>query len=326
MDAVSFRTKAVYPVVVPVKYGLQSVNFYLYKTEQSLVLIDAGFDIDDCWEALLHTLSTHGYTLSDITAILVTHHHVDHVGLINRITIKHDIPVYAHPYAIPRMKRDPVFMEERIQFFQSLYEKAGTGEAGRKQIAHLKEALVKNKDSSIKTEIIPLDLEKPIHRLNLHYFPGHASDQIAFHDKETDWLFSGDLLIGHMASNSLIEYRLPNEPLQSPLLQHIDSYQKLLKMDVKHIYPGHGKKITNHKALIHHRLEAIEEKGEKIFQLIQKGYKTPNDIARKFYEKRFDTQFALVMSSILGQLYYLETKGKIGKALYRGVWYYEVIT
>ena len=43
--------------------------------ENSLTLIDAGLNTDDCWNSLQMTLKDHDYTLTDITGILLTHHH-----------------------------------------------------------------------------------------------------------------------------------------------------------------------------------------------------------------------------------------------------------
>ena len=95
---------------------------------------------DECWEALQNTLKQHSYSLCDITGILLTHHHSDHVGLVNRVVAKHDIPVYAHPNAIPRLKRDPEFLQMRVEFYKGLYEEMGCGEMGEKQVTYLQNA------------------------------------------------------------------------------------------------------------------------------------------------------------------------------------------
>ncbi|MFB4162934.1 MBL fold metallo-hydrolase [Alteribacillus sp. JSM 102045] len=54
-----------------------------------------------CWNSLLKTLRENGFSLLDIDQILLTHHHIDHIGLINRIISEHPIPVYAHTHSIP---------------------------------------------------------------------------------------------------------------------------------------------------------------------------------------------------------------------------------
>lgn len=124
----------IFPIIVPVKNHLQSLNFYLVKTENSLMLIDAGMNIDDCWNALLDTLTNNDLALKDITHIIVTHHHVDHIGLINRIVDAHPVPVYANKLSVPRLKRDENYLQKRVEFFQKLYSEMGCKDAGKRQV------------------------------------------------------------------------------------------------------------------------------------------------------------------------------------------------
>ncbi|MEH6994067.1 MBL fold metallo-hydrolase [Neobacillus drentensis] len=121
----------VFPVIVPAANRLKSYNFFLVKNEHSLNLIDAGLNTEDCWDSLLKTLKNQGFTLTDITGILLTHHHTDHIGLVNRIVSTHSIPVYAHPYAILLLRRDIEYVKMRAEFFRKLYHEMGCGEFGR---------------------------------------------------------------------------------------------------------------------------------------------------------------------------------------------------
>ena len=134
MIPINKNNNEVFPILVPVNNKLKSVNFFLVKQENSLTLIDAGFNTDDCWLHLQMTLKMNGYSLRDITEILLTHHHVDHIGLINRIIAEHPIPVYIHPYAIPKLKGDPDFIKMRLDFFKNLYQEMDCGEMGEKQV------------------------------------------------------------------------------------------------------------------------------------------------------------------------------------------------
>src|SRR4051794_3900079 len=103
----------VFPVIVPASNELKSFNFFLVKHENSLTLIDAGLNTDNCWNSLQMTLKDNDYTLTDITGILLTHHHTDHIGLVNRLVSTHSIPVYAHPNAILILNRDSEYMKMR---------------------------------------------------------------------------------------------------------------------------------------------------------------------------------------------------------------------
>ena len=176
-------TLEIYPIIAPSALSLKSINFYLVKQDKSLTLIDAGMNNEVCWNALQQTLKEHDLTLRDITEILLTHHHGDHVGLVNRITALHPIPVYAHSKSIPRLKRDPGLMSMRIEFYKQLYVQMGCGELGEKQVAYLFNAVDNNKDQKINCDIKVIK-ENQLLNFEVIHFPGHAPDQVAFLDKK----------------------------------------------------------------------------------------------------------------------------------------------
>ncbi|MFA8438656.1 MBL fold metallo-hydrolase [Pueribacillus sp. YX66] len=310
------------PIIIPVKSPLKSVNFYLIKTDHSLLLIDAGMNIDDCWQGLNTTLAKHDFTLQDITHIIITHHHVDHVGLINRIVENYQIPVYSHRFSVPRLRRDPEYLQKRIEFFADLYDKMGCGEAGEKQINYLKNAAKKNTDQSITYELHHIE-ELSLNEFQIVETPGHAIDQIALYDETGKTLLSGDLLIEHISSNALVE---PDEfgNRMKTLVDHEASLKKIQALNIERVYPGHGQVIETPHDLIERRILGIENKANKFLALLEEKSLTASELAQQFYKDTYKKQFSLVMSEIIGHLDYLEHKGKVKKDFENGVWNYFV--
>ncbi|WP_307851963.1 MBL fold metallo-hydrolase [Neobacillus rhizophilus] len=313
----------VIPISIPEKLGgLKTVNFFLVKQGKSLSLIDAGYNSDSHWEALNLALNQNGLVLQDVTEIILTHHHIDHVGLVDRIVDTHPIPVYASPLSIPRLKRDNDFMEMRAEFFAKLYYEMGCGETGEKQIAYLKKALLRNKGKAMRAEITAIK-DNAFLGFSILEVPGHSPDQLAFLNEQRKQLFAGDLLIEHISSNAIVEpdengNRLPT------IRQQIDSLNKCAAIHIDSVFPGHGAVIHNPKALIHKRLERIEEKSELILRYIQSGHSTANEIAQVLYKNTYNEQFSLVMSEIIGHLDYLEEKKKITMKKLQGICHYSV--
>lgn len=318
----SLQTSAydIHPIAVPVEGELKTVNFYLILLDNQLILFDAGWNGDVYWNSLQQTLRENGFTTSDISSIILSHHHNDHCGLVNRLTEKHDIPVYAHERAIPRLKRDETFLRQRVQFFKTLYREFDCREKGDAQVVHLMQSIERNRHSAIRTAIKPID-EANLSALDIIHLPGHAPDQIGLWDKKHGILFGGDVLIEHISSNALVE---PDENgNRTPSLQQtVESLHTIASLPVQRVYSGHGSTIEDPYALIDKRLQRVEEKGDKIMSLIEQGAKTGREIAQRYYDNIYDQQFSLVMSEIIGQLDYLESKGKVVKTKENGVWHY----
>jgi glyoxylase-like metal-dependent hydrolase (beta-lactamase superfamily II) len=312
---------SVYPIIVPAPYGLKSYNFYLYKQAGSLSLIDAGIDSDECWDSLCQTLKQHGLEITDITEMIVTHNHHDHVGLVNRICAIKEVPVYAHEDSICRLKRDKEFFSLRVQFFKQLYEENGCGAAGEKQVERLKDSVVQNEKNKIKTDILPIHETHTVAGLRVIETPGHSPDHLAFFDAERKWLFGGDHLISHISSNAIIEPDRNGNRILT-LIKYRESLQKCAKLDVETVFPGHGDFIHDLQQLISNRLIKTDEKAEKLLRLIETGHSTANEIALVFYKRQYENEFSLVMSEIIGHLDYLETINKVEKTLKNGVWHY----
>ncbi|WP_068672640.1 MBL fold metallo-hydrolase [Oceanobacillus sp. Castelsardo] len=307
------------PIMIDAPANLKTVNFYIVKSEQSLSLVDAGFNNEQSFNALELTLRENGFSIGDLTEIILTHNHYDHVGLVNPITSEHPIPVYAHKDAIPRLKRDRYFLEMRVDFYVKLYEEMGCGDAGDKQIAFLKKSIERNSSQALESEITPIG-DKHFH-FDILEVPGHAPDQVALYSPENKEMIAGDLIIEHISSNALVEPDFNGEKLPT-LLQHKQSLEKVQKMDIERIYSGHGDIIQDPNSLIKKRIDGIELKAEKIRKAIENGATTGDEIARKFYKKSYHSQFSLVMSEIIGHLDYLEKRERVFKEMKNGVWHY----
>ncbi|QGQ46358.1 MBL fold metallo-hydrolase [Metabacillus sediminilitoris] len=309
------------PIIVPDHTSLKSINYYLVKYDHELILVDAGLNNNDSLHALEHTLQCNDLSIHDLTAIILTHHHIDHVGLVNHIASLTPIPVYVHSESIPRLKRDDSFLQMRIEFFSTLYEQMGCGHTGRKQVNYLQQAVKKNKELAIHANLQVIDEKNKLFGFEIFEVPGHAPDQIALFDRTSNWLISGDLLINHISSNALVEPDQSGKQMHT-LIDHMNSLHNCLSLPIKLVFPGHGVLIEKPMELIQKRLQGIEEKAERILLLIQEGISTGSELAQTYYKNKYDTQFSLVMSEIIGHLDYLEAKGRIHKDMKKGIWHY----
>ena len=71
-------------------YSSSSGNLYLIENNDTNILIDVGVSYKNINNALINI----NKSFEDISAILITHEHIDHIKGINMICKKHDIPIY----------------------------------------------------------------------------------------------------------------------------------------------------------------------------------------------------------------------------------------
>lgn len=325
-NKISTDGRAIYPVIITSNHAIKSMNFYLYEDEDSLTLIDGGFNSDETWDEFNKVLKANNRSIQDIDRILLTHHHPDHIGIVNRVLKEKEIPVYAHPSAIPRLNLDKGYAKRRLAFFDKLYAEMGCGMKGKSYIKKMKDAgkTTMYETFKVNADVIPVEEEDEIGTLTVIETPGHSPDHIVFYDKKNKILFGGDFLLSNISSNAIIEPDIDGSKLQT-LMQYRDSFKKFLKLDVDVVYPGHYEPIYDGNELVERRLSGIVRKAEKILEAIKSGHRTGNDLALFFYKDKYESEFELVLSEIIGHLDYLENKEKVYKILKDGVWnYYSV--
>src|SRR5690625_4838506 len=202
---VTIKAPTVYPIFIPTKMSLHTFNFYLVEADEKLLLIDAGVETDKCWNIFQEVLAAHNYSIEDIDAIILTHHHEDHIGLVNRIRKIKDIPLYAHEKGFNRLQRDPVFLEKRIQLFAETFEEMGCGNEADVEVARLKKARIENESQTIHGDILPLHGGDTIFGFQVIETPGHAIDHIMLYHGPSQTAFVEDQFIEHSSTNALID-------------------------------------------------------------------------------------------------------------------------
>lgn len=82
------------------RLGTKWVNFYLVTDGDEAILVDAGYSRYD--SQLAHLLGTLGLSMDAISAVFVTHHHVDHAGTAE-LARSNGAQVFAHENDVPKI-------------------------------------------------------------------------------------------------------------------------------------------------------------------------------------------------------------------------------
>jgi len=179
-------------------------------------------------------------TLKDesIEKVIVTHHHEDHSGNIEKIKKSKNIPVYASPLCCQLIQHPKRIEPARVMAW------------GQPK----------------KASAIPLDLKKDIQTNNYKFrifeTPGHAIDQISLYEESKGWLFSGDIFI-----NDYIRIFMRDEDIA----QQINSIRRLLKLEFDVLFCNHQPVLKNGKTRLAKKLDFLETYYDSVKREHEKG-------------------------------------------------------
>lgn len=318
------KQKQVYPIIYPSSNrAYHSYNCYLYEHDGQLTLIDAGIQTQEFKSYFDSQLQAHGFSVKDIDAIYLTHHHDDHTGMVNAIIEQKDVPVFAHHLAIERVQYEEMYLHRKYEFFDKLYTAYGCRELAANRFTTMKQTIAHREELKLQTTVQPVGIGEKLGNFLIVGAAGHSPDSIIFYDEERQWQFAGDLVLKRASTNALIDF---DEKLQ--LLPTIQQYEQSLvrasQLPTKQLFAGHDDVITEHDVVIAQKLARLQMKRERLLATIQAGHHTAAEIARAQYGNKFEHLFSLILSEVIGLLFDAELRGEVQKEKRNGYWYFLV--
>ena len=186
----TYGEKAVYPFIFESDYnGMGSINCYLYKNGSDYTLIDAGIRTKEFEQFFFEKLNDYQLDIKQINRIILTHFHGDHIGMVSVINALHKIPIYASAIAIPRLKCEDSYLQQKLAFYYELYAQYNVTDLSTERMKKMKKTLHNKEQVMIHSDILVLEEEQKIAGLEVIAAPGHSPDSICLYDGETGWLF-----------------------------------------------------------------------------------------------------------------------------------------
>ncbi|AZB43459.1 MBL fold metallo-hydrolase [Bacillus sp. FJAT-42376] len=292
---------------IPTPFPVGDINAYLYKGE-SLTLIDAGPKTEEALVSLKTQVEKAGYRLEDIEQVIVTHHHPDHVGLLDELKGARFV---GHPYNEPWLSRDREFIETQKAFFHGLLMEFGVDPVFLKYIKNLERSLAFSCTVSLDQTVKGGDHVPGMDGFRVIETPGHAQTHIALYREADGVLFGGDVLLKKISANPLLEPPMEGTERPKPQLQFNDTFEKLLHLPISKVYSGHGEVIENAHELIHYRRKRQADRAEEVRKMLAEKQMTAFQVCTELFPTVFHKELMLTMSETVAQLDYLEKLGKI---------------
>lgn len=225
------------PVPIP-NNPLRYVNSYAFASGSGLVLLDTGWPVDAAWQDLVAGLESIGAGVADVRGVLVSHMHLDHVGLTGRLREASGAWVAMHPADRALMAgsvlRDPErAISGEVAFLRSLGASADEAAA---TVGSPKEYKAFISIGLPDRELSDGDLaDVPGWRLRAVHTPGHTPGHLCFVDELSRRLFAGDHILPRITPNISVHA----VELVHPLADYLESLAKVRDLDVDEIMPAH---------------------------------------------------------------------------------------
>jgi glyoxylase-like metal-dependent hydrolase (beta-lactamase superfamily II) len=305
----------IHRIPVPTPFAVGRVNVYLIEDEP-LTLVDAGPNSGTSFDELTTGLAAVGHSLEDIELVILTHQHIDHLGLVSLVAQRSGADVAAIDVAVPFVENFREEARKDDDFARAVMLRNGIPEDVVSALSAVSEAFRAWGARADVTRVLHDgdELRLRDRTLAVHHRPGHSPSDTVFHDRERRMLIAADHLLPHISSNPLIS-RPPDGSSERPqaLVTYMCSLGATRAMDVDLVLPGHGDPITDHRALIDERFALHRRRAGKILRLIQEQPRSAYEIAQALWGNIAVTQVYLTLSEVLGHMDLLTNDGSVAE-------------
>jgi glyoxylase-like metal-dependent hydrolase (beta-lactamase superfamily II) len=298
---------------IPTPFAVGRVNCYLIE-DRPLTLVDTGPNSGKALDELQRQLAEHGHSISDLELVILTHQHIDHLGLVEIIAEHSGADVAAIDVAAHRLANFGEDAEREDEFAGELMRRNGIPD----NVVYALQSVSRSfRGWGAKANVTrPLhdgeDLELGDRSLQVLHRPGHSPSDTVFWDSQRRILLAADHLIAHISSNPLISRPLDGASERpQALVAYIDSLRKTRELPAEIVLSGHGEPITDHVSLIDSRLALHQRRADKLYGLVAERPRTGYELAQELWGNVAVTQAFLTLSEVIGHLDLLINEGRV---------------
>ena len=299
---------------IPTPFAVGRVNCYLIEDEP-LTLVDTGPNSGKALDELGMQLGAHGHSIDDIELVIVTHQHIDHLGLVEIVAQHSGAEVAAIGVAAARLADFNEDAEADDAFAVELMLRSGIPEEVT--------VALRSVSRSFRSWGSHVEVTRPLaegeqmrfrdRTLEVMHRPGHSPSDTLFWDEQRQILIAADHLLPNISSNPLISRPLDGSSKRvQALATYIESLKQTRELPAEIVLPGHGDPVVDHVALIDSRFAGHERRKEKIYRLIAEGEpKSGYELAQKIWGNVAVTQAFLTLSEVIGHTDLLVNEGRV---------------
>jgi glyoxylase-like metal-dependent hydrolase (beta-lactamase superfamily II) len=323
-EALALAARAgIHRLAVPTPFLVGRVNCYLIE-DRPLTLVDTGPNSGKSLDELERALAEHGHTIEELELIVITHQHMDHVGLLEILARRSGAEVAALHLLGPYLEHFSMNATADDEFSQGVMRRHGIPEDLVSVLGSVGAAFRAFGSSGHVTQ--PLHdggtLSLRDRELRIFHRPGHSPSDTIFWDEERRILLAGDHLLAHISSNPLVSRPLTGEATDErphALLDYLESMRATRELPAELILSGHGEPMLDHVTVIDERFRMHQRRARKMLRMLDEGPLSGYEIALRMWGNIAVTQAYLTLSEVLGHMDLLVREDRVHEQVLSGV-------
>lgn len=297
-----------HPIPTPTVFPVGPANIYLHMGSP-VTLFDAGTNTEEAFQSLCSGLAGVGLDLADIEQVILTHHHLDHVGLLRRIKESAKARIIAHE-SVPAQLPFMFNADQMREHIKSVLSELGAPISKVEAVA----------EERMKYQWLydPVEIDEVVQDgatigpFEVHFRPGHSPTDTVFIHSAQRWAITGDHLIHKVTPSPLLRRRnAESGKREKSLVQYYDSLIKTRDLSITGCFAGHGSPFTDHCHAIDKTLEHIQKRCLRLLKLLPASGLTPYEMTHLLFPHMPDSMLYYCLSTTTGHIELLETQGLV---------------
>lgn len=315
-------------IEIPTPFHIGPINCYAFLGDD-VTLLDPGPATDEAYATLRSRLEEEGYGLDDVERILVTHPHMDHFGIANRLKDVSDAELLAHEDAVERIADPDGYLDREQAFFEPFLASMGMPEQVAGTTIELPEPYATYREPVTVDETVAAGERVDVGaELEVVHTPGHSPGSVCFVDPADGAAFTGDHVLAEISPNPLLTLEPGTSDRRTRSLPtYLESLRKLreIDIDVDVGYAGHRGTIPDVGARVTEIIDHHHDRKETFADVLEaEGPMTAYQLMQDRFPDLPATEMFPGMSEVIGHLDLLEDEGRVEITESDGVRRYEL--
>src|SRR2546425_279755 len=308
-------TSGIWKITLPIPFPLRTVNVHALIGRDEWALVDAGIGMPDSRAAFWAGLERIGLRLDKLRAIVLTHHHPDHIGLSGELQEQSGAAVYMHP--IDEASVQIIWSGAMPQRFSNVSQFFGQHGLPPTDFwfTQVDPQVMRN-----MIRVPPHEAFTPVEdgeyidlvgeRYRVIWTPGHSDGQICLLRERDGAFLAADHVLPRITPNIGLYSERDRE---NPLADYLHSLEKVADLPASIVLPGHGEPFNDLAGRTAEIIEHHKQREMQILSMLEERPQHAYQITEKLFGNRLNNSEArrMAVAEALSHLEYLRFSGQV---------------